>query len=57
MRRLKYLYSVLFLGEWQIGFETRKTWRHKSYWSIGKMVYDVEYYYLHIGWFYICLTY
>jgi len=55
MQYIKFLYSFFVYGEWRIGFETRKTWPTKSYWSLGRLYYDGYYYYLNIGWFYIAV--
>lgn len=55
--KASYYYHVIVDGEWCVGFESRKTWKNKTYFGMGCIHYDIDYYYLHLGWFYLCVSY
>jgi len=54
--KIYFLYSFFVHYKWTWGFESRKTWKTKSYFSAGMVWYDGPHYYLHLGWFYVCVN-
>lgn len=58
MNTIKHIYWAIRYGKWDIGFSTRKNWKDKPYFGAFSTFYDAQYFNsLHIGTFYICVSY
>lgn len=55
--KLRLIIDAFKYGEWSCGFETRKTWKNKSYLFCGHTYYDGNHFAIHIWGFYLNINY
>jgi hypothetical protein len=53
----KHLYRSIRWGDWDIGWETRKTWKDKPYLDLCATYYDGYHWCIHLGPFYVGAAY